>query len=359
MRATLSTGLNTKLADRNYWMNGLALFYVLAGYPVGWVWICSTAWYINLLGTFLLIHSLIGAAYFIHEFMHGTVFRKPGLNAIAGNIMLFLTGSCYSRFRDLARNHLAHHKNRADFSAFSIPDFLESLPKPALYLIIGLEWLYFPALNFILRWLCALSPFFSQSRQDERWKNIALLALRIGLLIGLGWYSLRALILYCLAYISFINILRFIDCFQHTYPVFQLDQKIPAFSLEHEEINTYSNLVSLGWPGLNLLLLNFSYHNAHHRVIHCPWYLLPQLNAELYPTDYCQQIPLTQLIGNYHRFRILRLFNRQAIPHATNENFDLAQFVGSVGVSFLILREPLHWLKVKSLHDSAIAEQTS
>jgi fatty acid desaturase len=355
MTAALSTGLIAKLAGRNYWMHGLALSYVLAGYLCGLISICSTVWYINVLGFFLLIHSLVGAAYFIHEFMHGTVFPNPGWNAIAGNIMLFLTGSCYSRFRDLARNHLAHHKNRADFSAFSIPDFLNSLPKQVLYLIVALEWLYFPALNFVLRWLCALSPFFSQSRRDERWKNVALLMLRAGLLIGLGCYSLRGLVLYGLAYISFISILRFIDCFQHTYPVFQLDQKIPAFSLEHEETNTYSNLVSTGWPWLNLLFLNFGYHNAHHRVIHCPWYLLPRLNAELYPTDYCQQIPLTHLIGNYHRFRIARLFNRQAIPHETKENFDLDQFVGSVGVSFLILREPLHWLKIKSLHNSAIS----
>jgi fatty acid desaturase len=346
MTAALSTDLTTKLANRNHWLNGLALFYVLAGYLLGLVLICSPVWYINVVGTLLLIHTLMGAAYFIHEFMHGTVFPHPGLNAIAGNLMLFLTGSCYSRFRDLARNHLAHHKNRADFSAFSIPDFLGSLPQPILYLIIALEWLYFPVLNFILRWLCALSPFFSQSRRDERWKNIALLALRTGLLVALGWYSLRALILYCLAYISLINILRFIDCFQHTYPVFQLDQNIPAFSLAHEETNTYSNLVSTGWPWLNLLFLNFGYHNAHHRVIHCPWYLLPQLNAELYPPNYCQQIPLTRLIWNYHRFRVFRLLDRQAVPNQTNQDFNLDQFIGSVGVSFLILREPLHWLKL-------------
>jgi fatty acid desaturase len=346
MTLTLTPSLTTNLANRNHWLNGLALFYVLAGYGLGLVGICSSAWYFNILGTLLLTHSLVVAAYFIHEFIHGTVFRNPGWNAIAGNIMLFLTGSCYSRFRDLARNHLAHHKNRADFSAFSVPDFLDSLPKPVLNLIIALEWLYFPALNFILRGLCALSPFFSESRRDERWKNVVLLTLRTGLLIGLGWYSLRGLILYCLAYICFINILRFIDCFQHTYPVFQLNQQIPAFGLNHEEVNTYSNLVSLCWPGLNLLLLNFGYHNAHHRVIHCPWYLLPQLNAELYPIDYQQQIPLAALVGNYHRFRIPRLFNRQAIPHETYESFELEQFIGSVGVSFLILREPIQWLKL-------------
>ncbi len=349
MSPPLSPGLAAQLCRRNNWVNGLALFYVLAGYLIGLVCICSEAWAANLSGTCLLIHTLILAAYFIHEFIHGTVFQDPRLNAIAGNILLFLTGSCYCRFHDLARNHLAHHKNRADFSAFAIADFLNSLPKPFLHLIIGLEWAYFPALNFILRGLAAFSPFLGPSRQDERLKNSCLLTLRGGVFLGLGWYSLRALVLYFFAYLCFINLLRFIDSFQHTYTVFQLGQKIPQYSLEHEETNTYSNLVSYRWRWLNLLLLNFGYHNAHHRVIHCPWYLLPQLDAELYPPDYRQHISLNRLIKNYHQFRIYRLFNGQGSVADSPEGLNLENFVGGIGVSFLILREPLEWLKITAI----------
>jgi fatty acid desaturase len=349
MTPTLSSTLTAKLSRRNNWVNGLALFYVLAGYLFALVCICSEAWSANLFGTVLLVHTLMLAAYFIHEFIHSTVFPNPSLNAIAGNIMLFITGSCYCRFRDLARNHLAHHKNRADFSAFAIADFLSSLPKPLLHLIIALEWMYFPVLNFILRWLAAFSPFFSQSRRDERLKNSCLLTLRGGLFLSLGLYSLRALLLYFLAYLSFINILRFVDSFQHTYTVFQLGQKIPAYSLEHEETNTYSNLVSYRWNWLNLLFLNFGYHNAHHRVIHCPWYLLPQLDAELYPPNNRQHIPLYRLIKNHHQFRIYRLFNGQGSVTDTSEGLNLQKFVGGIGVSFLILREPLDWLKITAL----------
>ncbi|MGB8699227.1 MAG: fatty acid desaturase [Thermosynechococcaceae cyanobacterium] len=352
MTPPLSPDLTAKLCRCNYWVNGLALFYVLAGYLFALVCIFSTAWPVNLLGTLLLVHALMLAAYFIHEFIHGTVFPNPDINAIAGNLMLFLTGSCYSRFRDLGRNHLDHHKDRADFSAFSIPDFLNSLPKPILYLVVALEWLYFPALNFILRWFGALSPFFSQSRQDERWKNICLLTIRAGLFVSLGWYSLRALLLYFFAYICFINILRFVDSFQHTYTVFQPGQKMPRYSLEHEETNTYSNLVSCRWSWLNLLLLNFGYHNAHHRVIHCPWYLLSQLDAELNPPDYRQRIPLSHLISNYHRFRVYRLFNGQGKVMDTDKGLNLEHFVGGIGVSFLILREPLDWLKMPALSNT-------
>jgi fatty acid desaturase len=344
----ISPELSSKISQRNPWMSGLTLLYILIGYAVALLGISSSNGLINGLGVLLLIHTLLWAAYLVHELIHGTLFRQPKLNAVVGNVMLFLTGSCYCRFQDLARNHLAHHKNRADFSAFSISDFLKSLPKPLLQFIVGLEWLYFPIVNFILRWFCIIAPFLGESRRDERSRNAFLLLLRGSFFVLLGLYSLRAIALYFFAYICFINLLRFIDCFQHTYAVFQLGQDLPRYSLEYEEANTYSNIFSRRWSWLNLIFLNFGYHNAHHRVIQCPWYLLPQLDAELYPAHYRQYITLDRLVLNYHKFRIHRLFNGGGSVSDTNEGLNLDNFVGGVGVSFLILREPLSWLKVPS-----------
>lgn len=345
---TVSAALSSRITQCSNWINGLAIVYVFVGYSFSIVCISSQFWAANILGVILLIHTLLWAAYFVHEFVHGTIFRRPGLNASLASVMLFLTGSCYCRFRGLARNHLAHHKNRADFSAFSITDFLKSLPKPLMQLIIVLEWLYFPAINFILRWLCALAPFFGQARRDERWRNSGLLLLRGILFALMGWHSWRSLLLYLLAYICFINILRFMDCFQHTYAVFQLGQAIPQYNLNYEETNTYSNLMPERWRWLNLLLLNFGYHNAHHRVIHCPWYLLPQLDAELYHSEYRQHVTLDRLVKNYHQFRIHRLFHGGGTVVNVGKELNLDQFSGAVGVSFLVLREPLDWLKLNA-----------
>lgn len=335
---------------RTHWksrlINGLAIAYVLLGYGFAVFCIAQPTGLVNLVGVVLLIHTLVWAAYFVHEFVHSTIFRQPSWNALWGQTMLFITGSCYSDYRDIASNHLAHHKNRADFSVFSLPDFLRSLPKPLLQLIVALEWLYFPVINFMFRWLNALSPFLGQSRRDERWRNAALLLLRGSLFTAFAFYSLKAVLLYFFAYICFINILRFVDCFQHTYTVFQLGQPLPHYTLEHEEANTFSNLVSRQWSWLNLLLLNFSYHNAHHRVIRCPWHLLPKLDAELYTRDYRQYVTLGSLVSNYHRFRVHRLFNGQGVVAETENGLDLDQFVGAVGVSFLFSREPLDWLKL-------------
>ncbi|MGJ3252393.1 MAG: fatty acid desaturase [Elainellaceae cyanobacterium] len=336
----LSSELKSKVSQYS-WINAVSLLYVLIGYIFSIACVSANNLAINAVGVTLLIHTLMWAAYFVHELVHGTTFWHPKINIWVGNSLLFLTGSCYCRFQDLARNHLAHHKNRADFSAFSIPDFLRSLPKPLFQLVVGLEWLYFPAVNLILRWICMISPFLGQSRRNERLRNATLLLIRISLFVLLGWYSLRAIALYAFAYICFINILRFVDCFQHTYSVFRLGQDLPQYSLEYEEANTYSNLVSYRWSWLNLLLLNFGYHNAHHRVIHCPWYLLPQLDAELYPAGCRQHITLDRLVANYHTFRIARLFGGQGRVIDTDSGLALDEFVGGVGVSFLVLREPL------------------
>lgn len=346
---TLSATLTDKINKPIHWLNGLAIAYVIVGYGLAIVCITDTSWLANILGVALLTHTLVWAGYFVHEFMHGAIYRSPQRNAVGAKIMLFLTGSCYCRYQPLARYHLAHHKNRADFSSFSMSDFLRSLPAWLLKTIEALEWLYFPAINFILRWFCVLAPFLGDSRKSDRWRNGSLLLVRGSLFALLAWYSPKAILLYFVAYISFLNILRFMDCFQHTYSVVQLGQPMPKHSFEYEERNTYSNTVPGRWRWLNLLFLNFGYHNAHHQVIYCPWYLLPQLDAEIYPTRCKQQVTLGSLIKNYHQFRMQRLFGEKSDVTETDDRLDFETFYGDIGVSFLVLREPLDWLKLKVL----------
>ena len=348
----ISNTLAAKMSQRAHWLNGLALAYVFGGYSLSIVCITAQVWWLNILGFCFLIHTLLWATYFVHDFIHGAVFRGLRLNALGAQIMLFLTGSCYGRFRDLARNHLAHHKNRADFSPFAMTDFLNAMPTWLRQGIIALEWLYFPAINLMQRWLSILAPFLGQSRRDERWRTATLLLIRGSLFAALAWYSWKAVMIYFFAYVCFINILRFMDCFQHTYEVFQIGQPLPNYSLDYEEANTYSNLISNRWQWLNLLFLNFGYHNAHHRVIQCPWYLLPQLDAELYQPGYRQHVTLDRFIKNYHRFRILRLFAGEGTVVDTAEGLNLDTFYGAIGVSFLLLREPLDWLGISSVEPS-------
>ena len=349
----VSDPLAAKINQPIHWLNAIALIYVLGGYALGIACIVSPAWPANLLGVLLLTHTLVWAAYFVHEFMHGAIFRKLKWNVIGGKAMLFLTGSCYCRYRPLANYHMMHHKNRADFSAFSISKCLEALPGWLRQIVVGLEALYFPAVNFILRWVCALSPFLGKARKQDRGRNAALLLIRGTLFAVLGGYSLRALALYLVAYICFINLLRFIDCFQHTFEVLQLGQPIPKYTAEYEEQNTYSNIFPKKWSWLNLFFLNFGYHNAHHQITYCPWYLLPQLDGELYQPSHRQYVTLDRLVHLYHRYRVKRLFSGEGHVQDTADGLSLDGFYGAVGVSFLVLREPLDWLTLPDDENSS------
>ena len=86
---------------------------------------------------------------------------------------------------------------------------------------------------------------------------------------ALAWWSLKAVALYALAYVLFVHVLRFADCFQHTYDAYPIlgDAPIPNDKVRdraYEQANTYSDVVSVDARWLNLIWLNFGFHNAHH-----------------------------------------------------------------------------------------------
>ena len=86
----------------------------------------------NILGTILLTHCLIFSAYLSHEFMHGTIFTNMRLNTIFGNIMLWINGGCYARFKDLAQQHICHHISKVDTVGVELSVFILLLPCPCL-----------------------------------------------------------------------------------------------------------------------------------------------------------------------------------------------------------------------------------
>ncbi|MBX9630083.1 MAG: fatty acid desaturase, partial [Burkholderiales bacterium] len=129
------------------------------------------------------------------------------------------------------------------------------------------------------------------------------------------------------------------DAFQHTYDAFAVLEggDIPNDKVrdrDYEQANTYSNLASLSHPMLNLLLLNFPYHNAHHERPIVPWHELPKLHEQLFPDDYRQVIPMVELLKGYHRDRIRRIVSDD-YGHVGDGPGKADRFLGAVGVSFL------------------------
>ncbi|MCC5615578.1 fatty acid desaturase [Nostoc sp. CHAB 5836] len=317
--------------------NVIALFYILSAYCGGLVLLVVANIGLNILGVILFTHSLALSAYFSHEFMHGTIFNNMRWNVVGGNIMLWLNGGCYARFKDLAQEHIFHHVNKLDSVVFDLPAFINNLPRPIRSLILALEWLYFPVISLIFQFWALTAPFWNPKRRNERMRVIILLIVRGLLFTLLGLMSLKALVLYFLAYSSMITILRFMDAFQHTYETYPVGLPFPKRNDAYEQANTFTTLISHRYWWLNLLVLNFGYHNAHHALMKCSWHNLHELDRNLFAgRQQTHHLTLSQLLKNYHRFRIARLFLGQGTAVDEQGNLELNNFYGAIGVSFLV-----------------------
>lgn len=322
--------------DDGFWPNTIALAYVLGGYAGGLALITRDSLALGLAGSLLLAHALVIAAYLLHECAHNTIFRDNRLNARLGGLLSWLVGSAYGDYEGIRRKHFRHHVDRADIVAFDFRTHLRRRPR-LLRTIRGLEWAYVPAVDLLMHALVILLPFVLPTRRRLRRRVIAV-ALSRALFFGLlAAVSPWALAFHALAYLLFLHVLRFMDVHQHSYPLFETleadrEPNKNGFDRAHEERNTYSNLVSVRHPWLNLFTLNFGYHNAHHTRPTEPWYRLPALHRHLYGDATDRVFPIGSLLASYHHYRVDRVLNADE-PDTTVD--DPARFIGVVGVSFL------------------------
>jgi fatty acid desaturase len=318
--------------------NLLAFAYAFAGYGAGWWLITRDALLPAIAGTLLLAHAMVIAAYLVHECAHNTVLRDNTLNARAGAALLWLCGACYGTYEGLRHKHFRHHVDRGDVVAFNFRTRLLRHPW-LLRLLQALEWLYIPAVDLLMHWLVPLLPFVLDSRREQRARVVRVLLLRGALFTLAGLYAPAALACYAIAYLLMLHVLRFMDAFQHTYPLFETLEQPPGpeakqFDAAFEASHTFSNPHSLRWPWLNLLTLNFGFHNAHHEKPNQPWHRLPALHRSLFGDGLPQLLPLANQLACYHRYRVQRLVHEDALDLDVIGNRG-ATFVGVDGVSFL------------------------
>lgn len=322
----------------------LAFSFVLLGYPVGVALLFSAHWVLNIFGLLLTAETLIISAYLIHECSHWSIFKSPLANERWANVMAWINGGCYTTFQAIRDQHMKHHVDRADVLNFNVQDLMKAMPKWGRWLIMVLEWLYIPAFEIMMHALVILLPFVKPEFYARRLRILGVLAIRVPLFALMAWVSLKAWLLYCLAYCIMLTALRFADAFQHTYDVFLktegkgADGKFSDGKVRdraYEQANTYSNLASLDYPWLNLLWLNFPYHNAHHEKPIVPWHKLPALHQSLYGEQTeLPVIPMSKLLKAYHQHRVTRVSSDdygvvKNGPHGADD------FVGGAGVSFL------------------------
>jgi fatty acid desaturase len=320
------------------WPNLAAISYTLLGWPMGIWLLMRPEILLNALGVLLTAHALIYSAYFIHDCAHHAVFATASANDRLGVVMSWINGACLADYSRLKKKHLRHHSDRLDVVTFDYRAALRRSPRWVQHAALALEWAYVPSVELLMRGMVLAAPFTSGTPR-QRIRVLLLSAVRLAFFAALAWTSVKAVVLYAFAYMIFLNVLRFMDAFQHTYEVFasrslEAAPPDPRRDLKYEYQNTYSNLVAERWRWLNLLVLNFPYHNAHHVRPSVPWYRLPALHRSLYGEQDPQVITCRNLIASYHRHRVARVLAENYGSVAATGN-RAGGFLGAVGVSFL------------------------
>ena len=308
----MSTAILKEPAGLTY--NGAAVIYAVAGYICGFAGLFHEAWTVNMLATVLLAHAMVIAAYLIHECGHNLVFRSSRANARLGRIMSWLCGAAYGTYEDMRYKHFRHHVDNDDVVWFEYEEWFERHPL-VLSATRALEWLYIPAHDLIMHVVMAFTSFIIPQRRDQRARNVTVLVIRGGIFVVLIALFPKAALLYAVAYLLMMHVLRFMDAHQHDYPynATLFDYAPPPHKGDHEweQEHTFSVPHSLLFEKLNWLTLNFGYHNAHHADMNVPWYRLPALHRELTGNDPARVIPLGAQLKLYHRNRVRRVCSPQ------------------------------------------------
>jgi fatty acid desaturase len=336
--------------------NLLVISYTVLGWPTGIVLLLQPQWAWNCLGVLVTAHALVYSGYLVHDCAHHAIFKSAAANDRLGILMTWINGACLANYAGLKKKHLRHHADRLDVVTFDYRATLCRFPAWLRRAVLALEWCHVPAVELVMRGLVIAAPFADGTPEARggpvrdaqtngasraaRIRVVVFAAMRIAGFAVLGVLSIKALVLYALAYMLFLNVLRFMDAFQHTYEVF-VSRTLgaappdPRRDLAYEYENTYSNLIAEHPWWLNLLVLNFSYHNAHHVRPSEPWYRLPALHRALYGEGRDRQvIPCRELLVSFHRYRVQRVLAADyGVVAPTGER--AAAFMGAVGVSFL------------------------
>jgi fatty acid desaturase len=320
------------------WPNLLVIAYTFLGWGLGVYLLTSASPALNAIGVLLTAHTLIYSGYLIHECVHHTVLGSIRANDRLGMLLSWLNGACLADYQRLKKKHLRHHADRLDVVTFDYRAALTASPTWVQRAVLALEWAYVPAVELMMRGMIIAFPFHDGTTR-ERARTLVLLTIRALFFVGLALISIKAALLYALSYLLFLQVLRFLDAFQHTYDVFPSRSLAPApadpkRTRQYEYENTYSNLLSEHWGWLNLLVLNFPYHNAHHERAGESWYRLPALHRALFGVKDPQVITFRELAGSYHRHRVARVIANDYGSVAA-QGARASAFLGAVGVSFL------------------------
>ncbi|MFT5500506.1 MAG: omega-6 fatty acid desaturase (delta-12 desaturase) [Woeseiaceae bacterium] len=322
--------------------NGVAVIYAAVGYAAGLAGLFAGHWLLNLGAVLVLAHAMTISAYMIHECGHNLVFKSIRNNAVLGRVLSWLCGAAYGTYEDIRYKHFRHHVDNDDIMWFDYEKFFMDHPL-ILKITRVLEWFYIPAHDLIMHFIMVFTSFIIPQRRNQRARNVAVIVVRGGLFLALLIWFPKVALLYAVAYMLMMTILRFMDSLQHDYPytltLFEFEKPERKGDFEWEQEHTFSNPLSLKYEMVNWITLNFGFHNAHHDDMTIPWYRLRAKHREMFADDPASVIPLSAQLKIFHKQRVRRIVGNHDGAEPSGREFLLAaqraEVYGGNAASFL------------------------
>jgi fatty acid desaturase len=324
--------------QRRVELTWLAIGVIFSSYAVGWYLILFPT-SLSFIGVLLVAEAMILSWYLGHECAHLMAFQTRNANIILGEVLAWVTGGAFFPFKDYGRDHLRHHAEQIDLIGVDLQQRLQTYPTWMRSMVLGLEAIYVPAVFLLVKIESIQGEIHARGKRRIRALGVSAI---YGLIYGaVGTFSPVTLILYIVAVIVRIQCVRFVDAFQHTYDHIDSEQRVPPRGREYEQHNTFSFPVFRRLKFLNLLILNFGFHNAHHATPNCPWYNLPKIDqvmqraakldrqAKKYPALE-KDIGIWGLLHAYHKRRVERIAVADAgTAYGEEGRFSLQGFRGA------------------------------
>jgi len=292
------------------------------------------------LSTVLLTVSLLWAWYLAHDCAHLSVSKNKVANDFLGEALSLINGLSYSEFRAYRNDHVRHHSEKIDLLGIDLKEYLRRIGKGARRTLVFLESIYVPVFFVVIKYV-SIREIIRYDDLDKKLRALISVAASWTFYFVLVLISKFALIPFFCAICIRINVVRFVDAFQHSYNQIDPSSKEPTSrNREYEFANTFSVPVAKKFRWLNLIILNFGFHGAHHVAPTCPWYLLPKLNQVLldsHPLSHVSSsswrewnVSAIALIRTYHKFRVKRIFTKhEGNPYNADNQFSLDRFTGA------------------------------
>lgn len=288
-------------------------------------------------GAILLIAlAKIWSWYLSHDCAHNAVFRSKKSNSIVGECLSFLNGLSFFSFEAYRKDHVRHHAERIDIGGFDSISF--SIAYPKLFRVIAFaETIYLPAFYYLIKIINIYHVIFSGSRRDAT-RGVGSLCIYAVAYVTFARSSLMLVLVWQASSFIRIHVVRFVDCFQHSFQQVYVDGEKLTHGKLYEIQNTFSVPVARKFTFLNLIILNFGYHTAHHCFPTCPWYMLPKLESaiieqlRLYGVSDAREESITffNFLDAYHRGRLSRVVSTdEGQPYDADGKFSTHQFTGA------------------------------